>query len=394
MRIGIAGPMDVRMLADLFPSVSNIPKTYSFPLIGQIAREFYNRGHELVLFALSSEVVRTERIDGERIRVYICPKRRPRLEMLDFFRAERRALCDAMRTSGCDVIHAHWTYEFGSAAAESGLPHVVTAHDVPMVVLRFARHPYWMEKPWLAVKALRRAQCVTAVSPYVAQQLQRFLRPQKDVLVIPNGVPPDVFGLGARRARRRGGPIVFASVLNGWGPRKNAKTLIKAFALFRKTQSEAVQLRMFGDGFEKGGPAERWAGERHLDSGIDFIGPLPHSEVLRQLADEVDVLVHPSLEEACCMAVIEAMAIGLPVIGGKAAGGIPWMLDSGHAGLLVNVKSPSSIASGMRTLIEDIQLRTALAQSGRRKALSEYRLESVVVPYENLLARVAQERTH
>jgi len=38
--------------------------------------------------------------------------------MLDFFGQERRLLADAMQQSGCDVIHSHWTYEFGAAAVE------------------------------------------------------------------------------------------------------------------------------------------------------------------------------------------------------------------------------------------------------------------------------------
>ncbi len=46
-------------------------------------------------------------------------------------------------------------------------------------------------------------------------------------------------------------------------------------------------------------------------------------QCLTTLAESVDVLVHPSLEESQCMAVIEAMAMGLPVIAGKFSGAIP-----------------------------------------------------------------------
>ena len=393
MKIGIGCPISLTPLRQLFPAKTAIPAVWSFPLTGAIAAELHRRGHEISIFALSRDVDQTRIIEGDRIRLYVCPQRRPRWQMLDFFRGERRALRDAMLSSGCDVIHAHWTYEFGAAAVASGLPHVVTAHDVPMVVLRFARHPYWLEKPWLAVPVLRKAQCVTAVSPYVAQELERFLRPQKDIVVVPNGVGPEVFALASRHAAKRSKDITtFASVLNGWGPLKNAKTLIQAFALLRGKLSGLVQLRMIGSGFEKGGPAERWATRHDSVAGVHFVGPLPHSEVLMTLADEVDVLVHPSLEEACCMAVNEAMAIGLPVIGGEKSGGIPWELANGEAGLLADVTTPSSIAKAMKHLISNEGISQELGASGRRRALVEYELNRTVSHYEDLLARALERQ--
>ena len=395
MKIGIAGPISLAPLQQFFPAKAAIPSVWSFPLIGAIAADFHRRGHEISIFALSTQVTQTQVIEGDHVHLYVCPQRRPRWQMLDLFRTERIALREAMRQAGCDVIHAHWMYEFGAAAVASGLPHVVTAHDVPMVVLRFARHPYWLEKPWLAIPVLRRAQCVTAVSPYVAQRLQRLLRPQKDIVVVPNGVGREVFALTDRRAARRtGGTVTFASVLNGWGPLKNGKALIKAFALVRAKLHGLVELKMVGSGFENGGPAEEWARRHDADFGIQFLGPLPHSEVLTTLAEEADVLVHPSLEEACCMVVIEAMAIGLPVIGGEKSGGIPWELANGQAGMLADVTTPSSIAKAMEILATDAGLRQVLGASGHRRALEEYALTRTVGRYEALLARVWQNQAH
>jgi glycosyltransferase involved in cell wall biosynthesis len=395
MKIGIAGPISLAPLQQFFPANAAIPSVASFPLIGAIAADLRERGHEISIFALSGGVAHTRIIEGDRVRLYVCPRRRERWQMPDFFRAERMALRDAMRQADCDVIHAHWTYEFGAAAVASGLPHVVTAHDVPMVVLRFARHPYWLEKPWLAVPVLRRARCVTAVSPYVAQQLHRLLRPQHDIVVVPNGVGTEVFALtGRRAARRTAETVTFASVLNGWGPRKNAKALIRAFALVRKKFPGLVKLKMIGIGFEKDGPAEKWARRHDAELGIQFVGPLPHSEVLTTLAEEADVLVHPSLEEACCMVAMEAMAIGIPVIGGEKSGGIPWELANGEAGILTDVTSSPSIAKAMELLVTDAGLRKGLGASGRRRAAEEYDLTRTVGCYETLLERVWRNRAN
>jgi glycosyltransferase involved in cell wall biosynthesis len=394
VRIGVAGPIDITLLRDLFPPALQLPDTYHFALTAHLARALYNRGHEIVLFALSADVASTRRIDGDRITVYVCPQRRPRWQMLDFFRAERHSLRDAMRASGCDVIHAHWTYEFGSAAVESRLPCVVTAHDIPTVVLRFARHPYWLERPLLAWPVLRKAKCITAVSPYVAQALRRFVKPGREIMVIPNGATREVFELSEqRRPQPHGRPFMFASVLNGWSARKNGARLIEAFGILRKEFGDRVELSMFGAGHQPDGPAHEWSRSREVDEGVRFVGPQPYGSLMTRLAQTADVLVHPSLEEAHCMAVTEAMAMAIPVIGGMKSGGIPWALAYGKAGLLVDVASPVSIASGMRAMLQDKELHNALARAGRQKALDEYRLEGVAALYEKVLANARQEQT-
>ena len=393
MRIGVAGPVDISKFRPLFPSGPAFPETYSFPLIGTLIEQLHQRGHELSVFALSSRVKTTELFRGNRMQIYVCPQRRPRWQMLDFFRGERRSLSSAMQESGCSVVHAHWTYEFAAAAIASGLPHVITAHDVPMKVLRYARHPYWLEKPLLAWGVLRDAKCVTAVSPYAAESLNGFLRPQRDTIVVRNGVTPDVFALGGPGLQRKQrNKIVFGSVLNGWGGLKNGQTIVRAFASLRKKLGGEVELWMIGHGHEQEGPGAIWARKRSADTGIRFVGPLPHAEVLSTLALGVDVLVHPSLEETHGMAITEAMAMGIPVIGGRSSGAVPWVLGEGKAGMLVDVTSERSLTAAMHRLATEPSLRESFACAGREAAMSRFHIDSTVDRYEALLARAGTEQ--
>jgi glycosyltransferase involved in cell wall biosynthesis len=315
--------------------------------------------------------------------------------MLDFFRAERHGLRDAMRDSGCDVIHAHWTYEFGHAAVESGLPCVVTAHDISTVVLRFARHPYWLVRPLLAWPVLRKARCITAVSPYLAQGLRRFVKAEREIIVVPNGVSSESFALfNQRKPRSPLEPFRFASILNGWSPRKNGARLIEAFGILRKEFGERVELSMFGEGHQRGGPADQWSRSRHLEGGVEFAGTSPYAALMQRLVTSVDVLAHPAVEESFGMALVEAMAIGIPVIGGRDSGAVPSVLGWGEAGLLVDIQSPSAIASGMRALLLDERLRQSLAKAGRQRALDQYRLEAVAEQYERVLETARLEQAH
>ena len=155
-----------------------------------------------------------------------------------------------------------------------------------------------------------------------------------------------------------------------------------------------MELVMFGDGHEPGGPAQQFSKRRRIEVGIEFAGAQPYEALMTRLARSVDVLVHPSREEAHCMAVTEAMAMAIPVIGGVNSGGIPWALAYGKAGVLVNVESPSSIASGMRTILENEGLRSRLAQSARQKAHEEYRLDEVAARYEKVLVNARLEQAH
>jgi glycosyltransferase involved in cell wall biosynthesis len=380
------------MLQPLFPLGTQLPETWSHPLIATLVKSLHQRGHEIVVFGLSDRVRKTQFFVGNRIEAYICPQRRARWQMLDFFGGERRALADAMRRSGCDVIHSHWTYEFGAAAVESGVRHVVTAHDNPLAVLRFATHPYWLEKPFLAPRVVRKAKYLTAVSPYVAASLRRFLKPRGEIAVIPNGVTSEVFALHDRRRKTQSDRIIFASVSNNWAGLKNGRQLVKAFAHLRSKFGHNVELWMFGDEHERGGPANIWTRQRSVDAGIRFMGPLPYMECLAMLAESVDVLVHPSLEESQCMAVIEAMAMGLPVIGGKHSGAIPWVLAGGKAGMLVDVTSAKAIACGMQAMAEDVGLRRRLALTGRELALTQYHIDTAVNRYETILTRASKDQ--
>jgi glycosyltransferase involved in cell wall biosynthesis len=381
------------LLRDLFPAGAEIPNTYSFPLTAYLARILHNRGHEITLFALSKDIPATLRIEGDRITAYFCAQRRNRYRILDFSRRERHDLRDAMKASGCSVIHAFWTYEFGSAAIACGLPHVVTAQDIPTVVMRFARDPYSRVYPLLGWPVLRKAKCVTTVSPYAAGALRGYVAPGRDIIVVPNGVAQDVFDrFDARRPHSKAAPFTFAAILQGWSGRKNGQRLIEAFGTLRKEFGEQTRLLMFGSGHERNGPAHRWSTRRGLAAGVEFLGPLPNGIVVNRLAEEVDALVHPSLEETFGVAAAEAMAVGIPVIGGLRSGAIPWVLGDGKAGLLVDVTSAAAMAAAMRSLIQEPNLRNSMARLGRERAIKEFRLEAIAQQYEDVIGSALQDQ--
>jgi glycosyltransferase involved in cell wall biosynthesis len=81
------------------------------------------------------------------------------------------------------------------------------------------------------------------------------------------------------------------------------------------------------------------ASRRGLHRNIELGGFVSPRELKGKLS-KMSILLHPALEESFGMAVAEAMALGLPVVAGVEAGGLPWLLDEGKAGFLTDVRDP------------------------------------------------------
>jgi glycosyltransferase involved in cell wall biosynthesis len=330
---------------------------------------------------------------GPRFRIHYLPVR-PRSvrfsqgypgRILDLFRLERRRLAAAMRADDCEVVHAHWSYEFALGALESGKPTVVTCHDSPWRVLRYMPNLYRFGRMLMARSALRRALVVTAVSPHIVRELE--LMASKPIRVVAN---PPPLGL-EQRARVRSLRTLhadpkFVMVLNGFDRRKNAKPALRAFAALRRRYDRA-EMHCYGYGFGPGEQAEAWCRRQGTIEGVHFHGSCSHQQVLEAI-DTSDAIVHPALEESCCMAIVEAMTLGVPVIAGRRSGGVPWQLDEGKAGCLVDVASADAIASAMMGLLKSDAGYRAISVASIAQARRLFATEAVVAQYAEAYGQV------
>jgi glycosyltransferase involved in cell wall biosynthesis len=114
------------------------------------------------------------------------------------------------------------------------------------------------------------------------------------------------------------------------------------------------------------GGAQRNGKTRQAGLPIEFRGVQPRSDFLDQLAAEIDIWVHPSRIEAHSLTICEAIQAGCPVIAGRASGGVPWTLEYGRAGVLVDVENPSEIAEAMVALVNHRERALDLVSYGRR----------------------------
>lgn len=386
MKIGIAGPISSESVARFVDGdIRKLPHGYSgAPLLGTLIGALLDRGHTVWAYTTSSDLTFTERVisTGERFKITFCPVRKRAIRFsdghwgraTDAFRHERDALRQAMRDDAPDLVHAHWTYEFALAAIESGLPHLITCHDAPQVVLRYSPNIYRLVRYFMARRVLRQAKNLTAVSPYLQQKLSAYAH--SPIAVVPNPLPVHPAGLTRARPFDPGHPRI-AMVLNGWGARKNPQPALRAFAALRKTLPEA-ELSIMGSDYGPGGMAESWARAHGLAQGVHFLGPQPYAELLASLAD-ADLLLHPALEETFGMSIAEAMSLGVPVAGGQESGAVPWVI--GEGGMVADVTSATAIEVTMRHMLLEPGVHQQYSDAARGR-VQEFSADQVAAAYE------------
>lgn len=109
---------------------------------------------------------------------------------------------------------------------------------------------------------------------------------------------------------------------------------------------------------------ERQVAELGLTDQVRFLGYYPAVATVLHAAD---LLVSPSLKEGMQVALLEAMAAGLPIVA-TAIGGTPDAVIEGETGLLVPPADSAALARAVTRLLTDTELRQRLGQAGRQRA--------------------------
>jgi glycosyltransferase involved in cell wall biosynthesis len=122
---------------------------------------------------------------------------------------------------------------------------------------------------------------------------------------------------------------------------------------------------------------------------VRFVGAVPYERIADFYRD-ADIFVMPSLMEAFGMPLAEALAAGIPAVGGR-TGGIVDIVEDGVTGLLVEPGDADDLTHALRRLLEDRGLRASLAATGRVKARAQFGWDSVAASTAARFADVLDE---
>lgn len=221
-------------------------------------------------------------------------------------------------------------------------------------------------------RGVRRAAHLVCPSAFLRELAIGWGLPAGRVTVLPNPVP-DVGGLRSRDELRAElgidrPTLVFAGRLTA------QKALDVAFAAVRLAD---VDLLVVGDG------PERAALERTAGPGVRFLGPQPRRRVL-ELYRAADAALLSSSWENFPHAVVEALAVGTPVVSTD-AGGVREAVEHGVNGLLVPVGDATALAAAVRRVLAAPEpFRSAAAPS-----VAAYAPERVYSRLEAILSEAA-----
>ncbi|MFH0918592.1 MAG: glycosyltransferase family 4 protein [Candidatus Omnitrophota bacterium] len=272
------------------------------------------------------------------------------------------------RQLNIDLVHSHsrTTQVLGDFLGRSlAKPHIFTCHG------------------FFRPKLLRRifgcwGQRVIAISQQVKEHLMMdFKLAENKIRVIHNGIDTKNFGDFSTRDKMRqklgiGRQDFLVGIIARLSDVKGHTYLIQALPEVLKSNPQ-VKLLIIGQGKTKEALIKE-ADDLGLGSSIIFI---PEAKNTPELLAAMDVFVMPSLQEGLGLALMEAMAQGVAVVG-SAVGGIKTLIQDKVNGLLVAPAEAPALAQAIISLLGDAQLRGDLGVQARKFIIANFSQEEMV----------------
>lgn len=357
-------------------------------MMGELALRYPPHGLVISTGRLAGSETSDPRFAHEIDRVGIRANRLRTLNGLGLWTARARSLVRRTRPgfAWCAELKPAG-YPAAWLAARNGLPFGVIAHGTELLLLE-AKIRRSRFKRWTARRLLERCSVVVANSQWTADLARAVLDPLgchalgSDVRVVPLGTTPDRFrpGLPTDDVRRKygltGGPWILTVARLDY--HKGIDTVLRALPAVRAA-FPGVRYAVAGVGIRR--PyLERLIAELDLRQAVRLLGFVPDEE-LPALYNAADLFVLDSrrfdlLVEGFGIAIVEASACGLPVIGGR-SGGIPEAVRDGETGLLVDPEDPPALAQAISRLLGDDALRRRMGVAGRAAVEQYYNWDRV-----------------
>jgi glycosyltransferase involved in cell wall biosynthesis len=274
-----------------------------------------------------------------------------------------------MRYRQIDVVHTHLycrSNVYGRAAAALARVPVKVATEHGGIAVR-------TRKRWLADHVLERfTDGFIAVSRAVKENMvQQQGVPAHKIRVIHNGVDPYQFRVRESQtvARQALGLPVGIPVIGCIGRLeliKGHSYLVDAMIQIRARLPQAVLL-VVGAGTAQAALREQ-VRKRGLSGVVLVVGG---QQDIRPFLQAMDLFVLPSLDEGFGIALLEAMAMELPIVASN-VGGIPEVVDNGKTGVLVSPRDSDALAQAIVALLKHEEKRHRMGMLGRERVLSRF----------------------
>lgn len=247
------------------------------------------------------------------------------------------------------IVHAHDSHAHTLADA------AIRLRKAHMVVTRRVDFPIRQAARW------QRVERAIALSTPVRDRLLAVGVPEERISIVPPAVdlamleplPPWPAAVPMRTPASR-----FVVCVAALTPEKGIDVLLEAAARMHPTHPQ-VEWLVLGEGPQRDALLARRKA-LDLDAVVSLAGHVEHPEAVVARAQ---VLVQPSRSEGFGSSVLDALALGVPVVASE-AGGLPESLAAG-GGILVAPGDPGALARGVATILDDPKLHERLSGDGR-----------------------------
>lgn len=231
---------------------------------------------------------------------------------------------------------------------------------------------------WWSLRSAR--QAITVSQPFREELIRKGVAPGR-IAVVHNAIDPN-WGApyrepaAAAALREKLGIAAEAKVIllvGRFSREKDHLTLLQAVAALRADCVRQAHLVLVGDGPERP-RIEQAIGELGLGNAVTLTGQAPSAEPYYGIADAA---VLSSLSEGSPNALLEAMAVGVPVVATR-VGGIPEIVSDGESALLIAPGDRAAMTQALQTILTGDEPARSLAREARRVVTSRYTPEARV----------------
>ena len=335
------------------------------------------------------------RLDGTTL---YYRRSKPGSVLIGMLTGQRRMVTRLLAEIRPDVVHACDTSYFKVGYREcpviyhlQGTIHADTLYRGSARRLRSALW-YWLER-----RGLKHADAILVSTPAIAETIAP-VRTQ-DVFVSDEPVNPEFWAI-KRQPAARTYPKTVAQVYNlclppvenrchrdrchrgcgidsnnilcigGVNELKNSAALVEAAALL-KERGIATQIRFAGGATpEYEASLRELMAARGVTERCTLLGHLSRAGIATELSTAA-ILAHPSRREHAPAAISEALVVGVPVVASH-VGGIPYLVDDGVTGFLIDPEDHHQLAGRLELLLRDEELRQTMGQRARAAAQARF----------------------
>lgn len=366
-----------------------------------LAKGLADRGHDVTVYTTNVKSIdyqlptnRPVDVDGMQVRYFENLRRfLPDPEMLPPL---PYALPFVVQNeiSSFDVVHIHEHRTVLAAAVATqarrhSVPYVIQPHGSVLAFFQRQRAKRLFDRV-IGSSVLKHADRLLALTATEAEQIINMGVDASKVVLLPNGIDPADMELCAPGLFRRHlgiGDEPLLLYLARFNPIKGPDVLIESFPHVLRSLPRA-RLAMVGpdEGFQE--EVKSKARNLGIDDYVLFPGPIYDAEMKRAAYSDSDVYVLPSRHEAFPISVLEAWAVGTPVIVTDRCG----LREEVHEAGAVVPLDPHAMADAIIAMLCDQKGAREMGARGRKKVFGSYTWPLVTDRLEQLLEDLSRSR--